>query len=452
MRAEEIIFESRGVTARAPGEQYISDIDPNDVLTIQNIDVLPDGAAGYESYEELEAALNNAIPNKGKRVDDNNPNNGMTAAIIATVIDSNNQPQYWVRYLKSIPATGVHTLWKTLKGYKFAQGKAKESVPIKPSDLITDENYRSTDQIASEVMSGINSQMKGTEYESLIGVMEEAIKFARSGQVAPIKGGGPYFNVLQKYGGEYLGPLAIIDGDFRGGNTEEMLQAFGLKTLKGSTVSFPQDKAMELIDSIIQTPNGQQIQISSKISKSGGAASSLSGIAKQITPEMEQEYPLGTRIIKLLGTESAVNGPLKVARELGIIDQNDIIALSKLDQTSKNINDLQSDQLKKLTQAQGVAKGTTERDDYRLFWHTLTAVMNAVIPIVNANEEFKQAMLAALNNNNYVQVVTKGKQTGDDVSLDYYTKFPAVFQGAPKLVNKNYFATGQKGRIGFKMK
>ena len=61
-------------------------------------------------------------------------------------------------------------------------------------------------------------------------------------------------------------------------------------------------------------------------------------------------------------------------------------------------------------------------------------------------------MLAVLNNNQYVQLVTKGKQTGEDVSLTYFTKFPAVFKGSAQLVNKNYFATGQKGRIGFKLK
>ena len=126
--------------------------------------------------------------------------------------------------------------------------------------------------------------------------------------------------------------------------------------------------------------------------------------------------------------------------------------MSNIPKTSQDINDITSEKLRAMTQAQGVAKGTFERSDYRVFWHALTGVMAQVMPVVNANEEFKQAMLAALNNNNYVQVVTKGKQSGDDVSLDYYTKFPAVFKGSAQLVNKNYFATGQKGRIGFKMK
>jgi hypothetical protein len=157
MRAEEIIFESRGVTARAPGEEYVSITDPEDILTMQNIDVLPDNDAdGFDTPEDLEAALKNAIPDEKARVNDNNPGSGMKAAIIATLIDKNKNPQYWVRYIKGIPPTGVHGLWKTLKGYQFAQGAAKETVPIKPSDLITDDSYRTPEAVASTIMVSLS--------------------------------------------------------------------------------------------------------------------------------------------------------------------------------------------------------------------------------------------------------------------------------------------------------
>jgi hypothetical protein len=215
---------------------------------------------------------------------------------------------------------------------------------------------------------------------------------------------------------------------------------------------FPQDTAMELIDSVIMTQDGRSIQVSSKISTSGGAASSLSGIYKQMTPEIKQRFPEGAKIIELLATESSVNGPLKVARMFDIISDDDIRAMANLDKRTQNISDLQSERLQQMTQQQGVATGTQERPDYRVFWHALTAVMNAVIPVVNASEEFKNAMLEVLNNNEYVQLVTKANQQGEAVSMQYFTKFPAVFKGAPQLVNKTYFATGQKGRIGFKLK
>lgn len=453
MRAEEIIYESRGVTARVPGEQYINDADPSDILTIQDINVIPDDIAAFESLEDLEAALDAIIPDQKNRVEDNAKNSGMRAAVIATVTDSNDQPQYWVRYLKAIPPGGVHSLWKTLRGYKFSKGAKDESLPIKPSDLITDETYRNTDQLANEVVSNMGSQLAGTGHEKLEAIMVEAVKQARNGSSSYIPGANEYTSVLQKYGGEYLGPLAFIDAtNTVTGDTAEMLKHFGLSTLKGSTIMFPQDTAMELIDSIIEVPDGQQIQISSKISKAGGAASSLSGVYKQMSDDIRKKYPTGSKIIELLATESSVNGPLKVARMFNIIDQADIQAMAELDKGTQNIQDLNSDRLRQLTAAQGVAAGTLERSDYRVFYHALTAITVAMANEVNQYDEFAAAMTSALNNNQFVMLMTKGSKSGNDLALSYYTKFPAVFEGKPVLYNKSYFATGQKGRIGFKLK
>lgn len=446
MRAFELL-ESRGVSARAPGETYVSDTDPSDILTIQDITVLPTEGDSYEDMNAMMDAVEQAIPDVNTRIDDNKPNSGTRAAILATVSDKDGKGQTHVRYIRAIPPQGVHTMWKTLNGYKFSKGAEQESIPIKPSDLVPDENYRSATELAQQIKAG------SKDLGELGEVMEMAVDQALAGTNQPIPGGDKYYNVLQKYGGEYLGPIALMSKpNSVTGDTAKMMQQFGLNNFAGSRVMFPQDTAMELIDSVIMTQDGRSIQISSKISTSGGAASSLSGVYKQMTPEIEQRFPEGTNIIKLLATESSVNGPLKVARMLNIIDDSDIQAMANLDKRTQNIGDLQSQRLQQMTQQQGVANGTQERPDYRVFWHTLTAVMNAVIPIVNANEQFKNAMLEVLNNNEYVQLVTKAVKQGDAVSMQYYTKFPAVFKGAPQLVNKTYFATGQKGRIGFKLK
>ena len=447
MRAYQfIIKESRGVTARTSGETYVSDTNSDDVLTIQNIDVLPDNAAGYENYEELEAALDIAIPDKNKRINDNNPNSAMTAAIVATVTDKNNQPQYWVRYIKAIPPQGIHSMWKTLRGYKFGKGVEQETTPIKPSDLVPDENFRSASQLAQQIKTGTK------DLGDLGEVIGQAVDQAMRGTAQPIPAGDKYYNVLQKYGGEYLGPIALMNAPASvTGDTAKMMQQFGLKNFAGSRVMFPQDTQQELIDSVIQTADGRSIQVSSKISTSGGAASSLSGIYKQMTPEIKQRFPQGAEIIETFATKSAIVGPLEVARMVGVLDNADIQAMVNLNKSSRNIADLKTPRLQQLVKQQGVAPDTLKRDDYRVFWHALNAIVNAVVPVVNGMDEFKNAMLEVLNNNEYVQLVTQAKAQGDAVSLKYYTKFPAVFKGAPQLYNKTYFATGQKGRIGFKL-
>ena len=79
------IVESRGVTAREPGEVYVSNANPEDKLTFQSSVVLPAEGYAYQTAEELEAAIQQTIPADAERVDDNKPNKGTLAAIVASL-------------------------------------------------------------------------------------------------------------------------------------------------------------------------------------------------------------------------------------------------------------------------------------------------------------------------------------------------------------------------------
>jgi hypothetical protein len=458
MRAKEFLSESRGVTARDPGQTYVSDTNPADVLTIQSINIItPPGLMQFETPEAMLAAVDAAIPQGGEKINDNNPAMGegpsaSRAAIIATVTTANNTPQYWVRYIRAVPPQGVHTMWQTLRGYKFSQGSKEESIPIKPTDIIKDESSRTPQALAKAVNTGIAQQVNGTPYQNLAPIMNQAVNLALSGTVAPIKGGAEYARVVGKYGGEYLGPIAVVAGGVTKGDITKMLAAFKIKSLAGTTIRFPQDAGEELIDSIFTLPNGSELNVSTKIHKGGGAASSLSGVAKQLNDNIRKKYPVGSMIIDNLGTMSAVDGPLFVAQALGILDEqdvNDILAISKAE---RNIRSITNPKVLKMVQAQGYQKDAEKNPAYRVLWHALTAVVNQVISRVNVMPEFHNAMMAALNNNNYLQLVTDVRNSGKtDITIDYYGKFPAVFQGRPEIRNKAYFVTGQKGRLGFKL-
>lgn len=450
MRFNEIIAESRGVTARDPGDTYVNPANKDDVLTIVDITNIPTDRPAYDNVEELDQALAKAIPANSKIVNDNNKTSATRAALIATVTNAQNQTEYHVRYVQAIPAAGVHGLWKTIKGYNYSKGLERESVPIKPADILTDEAYRDANELASAIVSGVK---KTTNDPKLIAAIENAVNMAIAGKPGPISDAAPYFNVLQKYAGEYLGPLGLISGGFTGGDTAKMMQQLDIKTLKGSRVKFPQDKAQKLIDSIIQTPEGIEIQVSSKISTGGGAASSLVGIAEQIDNNIQKKYPVGVSIIKAFAEKDQVNGPLSVALQLGIIDQQDLQALASLDRGSKNVSDLGTNNLQKIVNNQGVRLDSPKQEaSYRVFFHAMAAIVNLVIERLNRDTTFTSAMQDALNNNQYVQIITKGRVAGNDIFLDYYTKFPAVFKGKPQLYNKTYMSTGIKGRLGFKLK
>ncbi len=451
------LVEGRGLTARNPGETYVNRENPDHVLAVESIEILsPEGEDAFETQEDLLAAIKQKVP--GKFHEDNTVKTQSRAAIIAVFkLQGAEAKETWVRYINRIPPGGIHGTWaspttsKFLAQYAYGKAAKQESVPIKPADIITDEGARSAEDLANEVKQKVATQLAGTEHEELSRVITEAVDNALAGRVAPIESPGDYAAVLGKYAGEYLGPIAVLGGGVQKGDISKMMQAMNIDSLAGAQVMFPQSKTEELIDSYFILPNGTRLGVSSKIHKGGGAASSLSGVAKQLNPEINEKFPRGAGVIKKLGTLSAINGPLQVAKDYKIIDQNDIIALDRLDKASRNIDDLGTDRLRKMTHAQGIAVGSENDINYRVLYHAITAVVNAMMPAVNNDTQFKDAMMAALNNNNYLQLITDARASGNTLTLDYYGKFPAVYKGSPKLKNKSYFATGQKGRIGFKL-
>ena len=463
MRYKEFrLIESRGVTARDTGEVYVSISNPDNTLAIQQILIVkPEDAPAFEDKDQMLAAVSQNIPENATTVEDNKPSTATKAAIIAHCINQNDEDEWHVRYISQVPATGVHGLWKTFNGYQYAKAAKQESVPIKPGDLILDAQPRSMDKLITDLKTNLERSLAGTEHAQLTEVMYKAIDLAAQGRVEPIENGANYLNVIAKYGGEYLGIIAIAKGGMRKGDIDKMLDSMEMPSLVGSTVIFPQDKAEELIGSYLITPNGTKLGVSTKMHKGGGAASSLSGVVKQLNPAIEQKFPKGTKLIKLLGTTSAFSkdprrageiGIVQAAKEYGIINADDIIALTGIDPSTQDVESIKAKNLYTMTKTQGVDPKTLGSPDYRVYFHALAAIANDLIIAVNKDQEFADAMMAALNNNNYLQMLTDVRKRGDAITCDYYGKFPAVFEGKPVLYNKVYYATGQKGRIGFKLK
>lgn len=415
----------------------------------------------FDTAEDMLDAVNQNIPAGATRVEDNKPTSSTKAAIVAHTINQDDEDEWHVRYIRAVPPTGVHGMWKTFNGYQYAKSAKQENVPIKPADLILDSQPRSMNKLITDLKQNLERTLAGTEHAALTEVMNKAIDLAAQGRVDPIENGADYLNVIAKYGGEYLGIIAVAQGGVRNGDIDKMLESMNMDTLVGSSVIFPQDKAEELIDSILIAPNGTRIGVSTKMHKGGGAASSLSGVVKQLNADIEKKFPKGSRLIKLLGTASAFSktpskaasiGIVQAARDLNIINDEDIVALTTLDPSTKDIQAIKAKNLYRMTSSQGVDPKTLSSPDYRVYYHALAAIANDLIIAVNKDQEFKDAMMAALNNNNYLQMLTDVRKRGDAITCDYYGKFPAVYEGSPVLYNKVYYATGQKGRIGFKLK
>jgi hypothetical protein len=444
--SESIVDESRGVTARVAGERYVNDKDPNDFRTIDIIN--PPDAPAYKTAEELQAIIKKTLPKNAIIVHDNKQGSDMRAAIIAKVATPDNNVEYWIRYIKAVPPTGVHSLWQTLRGYSYDNPRsASEKIKLKPSDLIKDDSPKTLDELVEEITASITAMGD----EELLDAMSQAVSQASHGKDIVIKNGVKYAVAISKYAGEYLGAMVLMSGKLIEGDIKKAMSALDIKTLKGSKITFPQARLQELYDSTLTTKDGKTLQISTKMHKTG-SGSSLSGVVKQLNDDIESRYPKGAKVLRMLGGESSgAEGVLRAAVAYKILGAADVQEIKSMNLGSKDPNIIVSLRLKELLAGQKVTSGANKRPGYTIRRHLMAAIANKTIAVINKDDQVLTALMLALNNNNYLQVVTVTTISGNDVNMKFYTKYPTEFTGKPQLQNAAFWSTGEQGRIAFSL-
>lgn len=458
------ITEGSGVTNRQPGAVYVNRDNPDEHLVLQNTYLLPPNEIAYETMEEMIAAVKENIPDGEEVIEENKPTKAMRAAILAHWTDHDGHDQWRVKYTKDF-SSGPHGKYVHPENgkYRWDKSSKEEAVPIKPSDLVGPE-FKPVPQLAMEIKNNVSSSVQGTEFEDIAPIIEQAVDLAEAGTVSPIEGGAKYANVIAKYAGEYLGVIGFVEGGVQNGDLPKAMKYLNIQSLAGAQASFPDDKAGELIDSILRLPDGTEIGVSTKIKKGGGKPSSLSGVVNLMTDEIRAANEDVASILELLATAPAISkdmnkvdqiGIVRVAGKLGLLTKTDIDVFKRLPNGSTDIEDLQgAPNLYNMTKSQGLSPKSQGSSAYRVYYHALGAIANEVISVLNGPQfgEFRTLIKKCLANNNYIQFLTDAKVTGENLTLDYTSKFPAVFEGEPVLKNANYFATGQKGRLGFTLK
>lgn len=459
MRAQEFLQldEARGVSARAPGDVYVNTSDPDDTLTVIEIKFIrPANDYAFDSREELEGALDQVIPQDMKRVNDNAPNSLSRAAIVAEFERPDSTREAHVRYVKDLMS--IHNKWAAPTGYKFQAAIETESLPIKPSDLVPDENPRTVRELLDSIESNLKKNLNGTPYAHMVGLIDQVLENA-AGANNPIEfEKRSQAGIIAKYAGEYAGVIALLSDNIQNIDAKEIESRYDIKDLKSSKIVFPQDTTGMLIDSYLVTSDGRKIGVSSKMFKAGGAASSLLGIYKIMPPDVAKRYPKGATIVKDLAALPAYSsdprnagtmGPVVLAKQMKIISPEDIEEIENLDRNEQNPGVLKSKRLQQIIANQGVDKNTTSRPEYSIYNHLIAAIVNLVIARVNNEPEFVEVINATLRENSYIQILTKVGLQGNKVTFTYYAKLPD--NNKPFIYNKNYFATGNKGRVGFKL-
>ena len=400
--------------------------------------------------------------------DDDEADNSDAITPIGTPISSvNNEKDFsnseWIH---------LSDLQKTQE-YQGSKG-VEETTPIKPSDLVQVGEWNNANGLKEKLKSSLTNL--GTP---LANIIIQAIDNPNT----PIENLNAleHQHIIQKYAGEYLGLLALMEDNITHGK-EDVADA--VKTFDApftnSEVKFPSSKTQKLVDSYIKLSNGNQVKISSKQKNGCGAASALSGVLDKIEnsklrslPDFVSEgYPQGADIIETLVNESQVEGPLTISVKLGIITEEDkdwilnnesILrkATDKLQidfSKSENLSNIIDNQNTKSEPRDGVSI----HPNYRVLFHIMMGITNLMTETINKQvtvngietKQFGEALKLLLNHKSYMQILTECQKHGtNDIKLVYSVIFPAKFSISPVLwTGKSYAATKIKGKAGFKIK
>ena len=442
--------ESRGLSARKPGEQYSRGETEDDQITFQNLTFYPEVGA-YETLDQTIAAFNQVEAQAGHPIEKiNQPNAGLRAFGIAAFKTAVGV-RYLAKFTKEIkPVRTANTFFQTKDipggfGQTDARG-SKEKAGYKPSDVLT--NFR--DQTPASILEQIGAKFTtdSPEYRAAATIMNSPTF------PVTVDGANMDFKGFRDYFCEMLQPSVLINGGKVRGNAAQAAALFmGRKGFSDCTVSFNQNVSGGLYDSLLVSPEGKQIKLSSKGAK-GAMASSvnlLTALRELEEAGMTQFTKKYSDVVAILNTIDKGNhdsGPLNLAVQYEIIKPGEIPQVMSLKQYAgaKDFNidktDL-SDNLKQLY------KDRTAEDPSKIvpLNHLVSSIAYKVCNEINLKTNFSEAAADILNNSAFVQMYTEAKKTKDgEFVLEFNTVWPSkLFTEVTLEAQKSYSSTSSSG-------
>ena len=336
-------------------------------------------------------------------------------------------------------------------GFKFASKVgAKENTGYKPSEVLTQFQNNTPETIMEQIVAKFG---EGSDEVVAAATFMQAAKFP-----VTFPKGSINFTAFRDYFCEMLQPVALVMGKPIKGNAQEAATIFfGPDSGYGdATISFNNNVTGGLYDSLLVSPGGKQIKLSSK-GKSGANASVVNLLKSiqelSVAPKGKKLLEKHKDVIEILKTISN-GGHAGAALELGVKykiitteEARDIMSLTnkgpqdKINFKNKNLNTLY--------------QSRTPKDWAKIvpFEHMLSVVAYKVADYVNENTNFGQAASEILNHSALVQMYTEATESADTISI---TGFRAVYPSATVTgvlldASKAYMSTQGKGNFTFKI-
>ena len=444
------LSESRGLSAREPGEVYSRSDAADDRITFKSLTFYPE-VGSYDSLEQTLAAFSEVQAELEHPIEKiNQPNAGLKAFGIAA-FDTAVGTRYLAKFAKDIkPMRTDNKFFQTADipgGFSQTDARgSKEKAGYKPSDVLTNFKKQTPESILAAI--GLKFTTQSPEYLASIAITN-AGKFPVS-----VNGGGMDFKGFRDYFCEMLQPCVLINGGKVDGNAAQAASIFmGKNGYDGCTVSFNENVSGGLYDSLLVSPEGKQIKLSSK-GADGAMASSvnlmvaLRELEAAGMPEFAKKYPEVVDILNIIDQGNHDSGPLNLAVQFEIISKDEVAQVMSLKQYTgaKNFNIDKtnlSDNLKQIYQER-TAKDLSKVIPLN---HLVSSIAYKVCNEVNMKTNFSEAAADILNHSAFVQMYTTATKTKDgQFVISFNTIWPSkLFTEVTLEAQKSYSSTSSSG-------
>ena len=444
------IVESRGLSARKPGETYSRGEGADNQIVFQDLTFYPE-VGQYDSLAQTQQALAQVEQQVGHPIElINQPSNSLRAFAVAT-FDTAVGPRYLAKFAKEIkPHRTSNTFFQTADipggfGQNDARG-SKEKVGYKPSDVLKDFKSQTPESILAQISNrfGANS----AEYQAAV-----IIATAESFPVA-VPAGNMDFAGFRDYFCEMLQPIVLIRGLPVRGNAAQAAETFMDGSFEDCVVSFNQSVSGGLYDSLLINPAGKQIKLSSKGAKGAMASSvnllrSVRELAAAGMTQFQEQYADTIAILETIDRGDHNSGPLNLAVDLGMITQDEVqqVLDMKVYTGDKNF-DIKTvpgltANLKKIYQE----RKAEDPSKIIPINHLVSSIAYKVCNEINTNTNFSEAAADILNNSAFVQMYTEAKKGKDEFIIQgFNTVWPSkLFTEVTLEAQKSYSSTASSG-------
>jgi hypothetical protein len=445
------LAESRGLSGRKPGAVYKRGDSADDQIVFKSLTFYPKVGKYKDAHDFMDAWMD-AEQAAGHPIEKVNLPTAATRAFGIAEFDTAVGTRYLAKFTSEIkPVFDANKFFQTKDipgGFSQADARgSKEKAGYKPSDVLTNLKKQTPASILAQI--GAKFTTESPEYRAAVTIMNS------STFPVAVDGTGMDFKGFRDYFCEMLQPCVLINGGEVEGSAGEAAALFmGRNGFAGCTVSFNQNVSGGLYDSLLVSPEGKQIKLSSKGAKGAMASSinllvALRELEAAGMPEFARNYPEVVDILNTIDKGDHNSGPLNLGVQFGIITSDEIPQVMSLKQSAGDPNlDIKKTKLSK--NLKQLYQDRTADDPSKVvpFNHLVSSIAYKVCNEINLKTNFSEAAADILNHSAFVQMYTDATKAkdGEFIIDGFRTIWPSkLFTEVTLEAQKSYSSTASSG-------